>query len=192
VPGANHVLANQKNKSFNDRPAFGLGPILCYDSDGMSTEDGFVVTRFQISAGGVVYRLTPNQDVEVVLIAHRKGESWRLPKGRIEAGETLHETALREVTEETGLTTEILEELRPIEYSFWWYRDKGRVRYHKKVYFYLMSFVEGDFALHDAEVADVRWMPISRATCLVAYRQEQEVLDLARERISQRHQKRSR
>ncbi len=49
------------------------------------------------AAGGVVY----NQKNEILLI-HRRG-FWDLPKGKIDDGETLEQTAIREVEEETGL-----------------------------------------------------------------------------------------
>jgi 8-oxo-dGTP pyrophosphatase MutT (NUDIX family) len=49
------------------------------------------------AAGGVVQ----NRDNEVLLI-FRRG-FWDLPKGKIDAGETVEEAALREVEEETGL-----------------------------------------------------------------------------------------
>jgi 8-oxo-dGTP pyrophosphatase MutT (NUDIX family) len=143
--------------------------------------------RSQVSAGGVIYRCRASRQIEVALIAHRKGESWRLPKGRTEPGETLRETALREVREETGLCAEIVSELQPIEYCFWWQEDGQRVRYCKRVYFYLMRYLSGDISGHDLEVEDVRWFQIERARQIVAYRQEQEVIDLARERILARH-----
>lgn len=50
------------------------------------------------AAGGVVY----NTKKEILLI-HRRG-FWDLPKGKEEKGETIKETAIREVEEETGLT----------------------------------------------------------------------------------------
>lgn len=49
------------------------------------------------AAGGVVY----NAKNEILLI-HRRG-FWDLPKGKMEEGETIEETAVREVEEETGL-----------------------------------------------------------------------------------------
>lgn len=49
------------------------------------------------AAGGVVY----NTEGKVLMI-HRRG-SWDLPKGKIDAGETPEQAAVREVQEETGL-----------------------------------------------------------------------------------------
>lgn len=55
-----------------------------------------------ISAGGVV--LWPGQhEVEVLMCGRTADGLWALPKGTPEEGETLDETALREVREETGV-----------------------------------------------------------------------------------------
>ena len=51
------------------------------------------------AAGGVVF----NQKNEILLI-HRRG-FWDLPKGKIEKNETAEQAAIREVIEETGLTS---------------------------------------------------------------------------------------
>ena len=59
------------------------------------------------SAGGVVLR-TENDGRLSVALCHRRAESlWALPKGTPEQGESVADTALREVTEETGLQVEI-------------------------------------------------------------------------------------
>ena len=58
------------------------------------------------AAGGVVYN-TKNE----ILLIHRRG-FWDLPKGKMEDGETIEETAIREVEEETGLTNVMI--LKPI------------------------------------------------------------------------------
>lgn len=55
-----------------------------------------------LAAGGLVH----NEHNEVLLI-HRRGK-WDLPKGKLEKGEKLEECAVREVEEETGLTSVML------------------------------------------------------------------------------------
>ena len=49
-------------------------------------------------SGGVV--LNKNKDV---LIVNQRGNSWSLPKGHVESGEVLLETAKREIYEESGI-----------------------------------------------------------------------------------------
>ncbi len=50
------------------------------------------------SAGGVVV----NESGKVVIVS-QNGDSWSLPKGHVESGEALRETAVREIFEETGI-----------------------------------------------------------------------------------------
>ncbi len=63
-------------------------------------------------AGGVVLL-----DGQLVLRRNAKGE-YLFPKGHVEEGETLEETALREVAEEVGVEAEILGELGEIRFSY--------------------------------------------------------------------------
>ncbi|MBI1972040.1 MAG: NUDIX domain-containing protein [Candidatus Aenigmarchaeota archaeon] len=51
---------------------------------------------------GVVFRKFPD-GVKFLLLKRRGSDWWELPKGGVDAGETLREAALREVREETGL-----------------------------------------------------------------------------------------
>ena len=152
----------------------------------MSPHNDSQPTRDQLSAGGVVYRADGTGVIEVVIITHRSGEPWRLPKGRVERGESLEDAARREAREETGLEAEIVDDLKPIDYWFWWRENEQRVRYHKTVHFFLMRCLSGDIADHDAEVEDVRWLPIAQAREAVGYREEQEVIALAEERLKAR------
>ena len=109
---------------------------------------------------------------------------WSLAKGTPDAGETLEETALREVREETGLDVEMQAPIKSIDY---WFADRGGdVRYHKTVHFYLMAPVGGDTSLHDPEFDIVEWFPSERALEVLQYANEVEVLRLALELISLR------
>ena len=109
---------------------------------------------------------------------------WSLAKGTPDAGETLEETALREVREETGLDVEMQAPIKSIDY---WFADRaGDVRYHKTVHFYLMVPVGGDTSLHDPEFDVVEWFSSERALEVLQYANEVQVLRQALELISLR------
>jgi 8-oxo-dGTP pyrophosphatase MutT (NUDIX family) len=107
---------------------------------------------------------------------------WSLAKGTPDVGETLEETALREVREETGLDVEIQANIKSIDY---WFSDRvGEVRYHKTVHFYLMVPIGGNTGQHDPEFDVVEWFPSQRALEVLQYANEVEVLRQALELIS--------
>ena len=127
-----------------------------------------------VSAGGIVTR-TGSNGVEVLLCGRASPPLWALPKGTPESGETREETALREVSEETGL--EVRAEGFVDQIDYWFVRSSDRVRCHKTVYFYLMSPTGGDIALHDAEFDDVRWFAAPDALKTMTYGNEAKVVE---------------
>jgi 8-oxo-dGTP pyrophosphatase MutT (NUDIX family) len=139
-------------------------------------------TRQETSCGGVVCRRNDAGQLEVVLIATHGRERWALPKGLTHQSETLEETAVREVREETGLTARILEPFEPIEYWFWWGQPGRKTRHHKKVHYFLMAYLSGDVADHDHEVDDAQWFPIEQAIQLASYKSERQLLEQTQHR----------
>ena len=136
-----------------------------------------------VSAGGVVYRKV-NGRIETVLCGRDHPVRWSLAKGTPDPGESMEQTALREVREETGLEVEIEEPIRSIDY---WFADReSDVRYHKTVHFYLMNPVGGNTDQHDPEFDVVQWFPSEEALETLAYTNEADVLRKALELISQR------
>jgi 8-oxo-dGTP pyrophosphatase MutT (NUDIX family) len=107
---------------------------------------------------------------------------WALPKGTPDQGETLEETAVREVKEETGLCVEIEATLGNIEY--WFARASERV--HKKVYFYLMGERGGSFDDHDLEFDVIQWIVAGQALQTLTYPTEREVVRRALETLGSR------
>lgn len=114
---------------------------------------------------------------EVVLCGRTHERLWGLPKGTPLPGESLEQTAVREVTEETGLLVEIERKVGDIEY--WFSRSELGVRFHKRVHLYLMAPVGGDTAHHDHEYDTVRWFPIDAAARLLTYANEADILGRA-------------
>jgi 8-oxo-dGTP diphosphatase len=141
--------------------------------------------REQVSAGGVVFRRY-NERTEVVLVAVGPQNRWQLPKGLVEPDEKPEPAAVREAREEAGVTSEIVSHIETVEYWFAGLDGGEKVRFHKRVHFYLLRYISGDPKDHDWEVNDARWVPIDEAAGQLAFENERRVVDQARERIKDR------
>lgn len=137
--------------------------------------------RDTVSAGGVVFR-RGDDGVEIILVSRRSPKLFALPKGTPAAGETLEETAIREVREETGLEPSILDEIDVVRYFF---MDGDGTRVDKMVHFFLMEAVGGDIADHDHEFDDVGWYHLGEAERLMTHRNQMHILHRAAELIGQ-------
>ncbi|MBI4846680.1 MAG: NUDIX hydrolase [Candidatus Omnitrophica bacterium] len=135
-------------------------------------------TEREVSAGGVVFEKIDDK-YNVLLIGRKNNTVLCLPKGKIEKGESVQETALREVNEETGANAEIISHLNDVHY---WYCDmKRQRRLNKTVHFFLMEFKGGDITKHDTEVDSVAWFDIEDAIAKVSYESEKHTLEKARD-----------
>jgi len=133
-------------------------------------------TEAQVSAGGVVVR-GAGDAAEVVLISVGPQLRWQLPQGLVEMGEPPEQTAAREVHEEAGVEADLVAPIDVIEY--WYVASRGgeKVRYHKRVHFYLFRYRRGDVSDHDHEVNEARWVPAADAASVLAFANERRVME---------------
>jgi len=138
--------------------------------------------RRELSAGGLVWRRGPGDTLQVVLVRPAGRDTWVLPKGHVERGETVTEAALREAREETGVNAAIAEPLGEVSYIF---SQRRRARgkpttIFKRVHFYLMEYQGGALADHDDEIAEARWVEIGEAERLLTHENERLLVARAR------------
>lgn len=131
-----------------------------------------------VSAGGIVYKFN-NDGLSILLCGRREGNMWGLPKGTPDAGETLEQTASREITEETGLKGTLQDKIGEIHY---WFTRKG-IRYNKTVHFYIFSPTGGAIEDHDPEFDFVSWFLWEDALNKLTYKDEIAIVKQAIEAL---------
>lgn len=130
-------------------------------------------TKRAVSAGGVVYQYQ-NGSIDILLCGRDDTGSWSLPKGTPHQGESLEETATREVTEETGLDVAVQDKIGNVDY--WFVVKSQDTRFHKTVYYYLMRPMGGDTSRHDEEYDIVKWFPAEEALKVMTYANEADIV----------------
>ncbi len=116
-----------------------------------------------LAAGGVVRR-----GARILVIHRPKYGDWTLPKGKLDAGESFEEAAVREVEEETGFVCELGEEIASTTYT----DHKGR---EKLVRYWEMTVVGGTFTPND-EVDEIRWTTPDEARTLLSYERDRALV----------------
>jgi 8-oxo-dGTP pyrophosphatase MutT (NUDIX family) len=125
-------------------------------------------TPVVVAAGGVVYRTVNRHIVEYALVHRPAYDDWSLPKGKLQAGETEEEAAIREVDEETGMRCRVVRALGTTSYI----DRKGRP---KVVYYWLMRAIGGRFS-PNGEIDELRWLELGPAIGLLSYDRDRTLL----------------
>jgi 8-oxo-dGTP diphosphatase len=123
-----------------------------------------------LAAGAVLWRRS-GRGIEVALIHRPRYDDWSFPKGKRKPGEDLLETAIREVTEETGLRPVLGRPLLTARYQ-----SGGRP---KRVDYWAARPAPGGSGPFRPghEVNDLEWLPLAAARARLSYPRDVAMLD---------------
>ncbi|HEX6347537.1 NUDIX hydrolase [Umezawaea sp.] len=118
------------------------------------------------AAGAVLWR-DENGTVEVAVVHRPRYDDWSLPKGKLDAGETVPAAAVREVREETGYHAVLGRHVSQVHYKAF-----GRP---KVVDYFSARALRGSF-VPNSESDELRWLPVAEAAALVTRQLDRDVL----------------
>lgn len=126
-----------------------------------------------VAAGAVVWKLVDGR-VRVLLVHRTQHKDVTIPKGKVDPGETLPHTAVREIAEETGFDVELGAPLGTVEYVL----PNGR---EKVVHYWSAEVDPGAAERHtyeaNGEILALEWVPIAKAAKRLTYEHDADVLD---------------
>ena len=125
------------------------------------------------AAGALCWRVV--NDRIVILVVHRtKYGDVTIPKGKVDPGETLPQTAVREIREETGLAVTLGVPLGMLSYPL----SSGR---EKVVHYWAAEVtdraIEQSTFVPNAEIAAIEWVTLKKARTYLSYKRDLEILD---------------
>ena len=131
------------------------------------------------SAGAVIFRRQGNKIYYLLL--HYEAGHWDFPKGHIEKGETIEETAQREVEEETGIKNiKFVKGFK--EWIKYFYKSKnGNVM---KIVTYLLAETKKREVKISWEHIGFKWLPYKEALEQLTFQNSKEILKKAQQYLT--------
>ncbi|HIW91606.1 MAG TPA: NUDIX hydrolase [Candidatus Corynebacterium avicola] len=131
---------------------------------------GAVLWRRTSPAGPGTAETAADGEIEVAVIHRPHYDDWSLPKGKVDKGESLPQTASREILEETGYSPTLGWLLGHVHYPV---QKKTKV-----VYYWTAEVTEGEFVAND-EVDVLEWVTPEEAAKRVSYDADRDVIAAA-------------
>lgn len=126
--------------------------------------------RYETSAGGVV------AFGNAILLLKKYNGDWVLPKGKVEPNETIRDTGIREVAEESGVKAEVVRYLGAIHYVYQasWARNES---IYKTVHWFLMrSRTMRCFPQRNEGFVEARFIHMDRVLDMMKYPDERRMI----------------
>lgn len=140
----------------------------------------------ETSAGAVVFRTNKATRMREFLLIQSLGGYWGLPKGKLEAGETPRQAALREIQEETGLTVDLFPDFE--QATSYLFKNRAGQLVSKKVTYYIAEVVNADVKIDHEHVA-WEWVPFAEAVRRFSFENMRQILQVSEQYIGQsRHE----
>jgi 8-oxo-dGTP pyrophosphatase MutT (NUDIX family) len=115
-------------------------------------------------------------------ISYRGDDFWIFPKGHAESGESPVEAALRELTEETGVSEVTIDTSAPISISYSFIHEGVRI---EKVVEYRIGYCENKSTniSQPHEIKELRWCTFEEARELVTHQNTKDVLSQVEQQL---------
>lgn len=132
------------------------------------------------SAGTIVYR-TKNNIKEFLLIQGKRKNVWGFPKGHVEKGENVKDTAIRETREEAGINVQLCEGFKHDMH----YNPAKNAR--KTVTFYIATTKDTNVRIQKEEIIDYAWLEYDKAMKRLSFENSRNTLRLAKKYLEKRN-----
>jgi len=127
-----------------------------------------------LAAGAVVWKVTPKGKLRILVVHRTQHKDVSLPKGKLDPGETLPETAVREIAEETGLIVALGAPLGVVEYDL--PGGKPKVVYYWAAETDALAIANSTFVSND-EIEQLTWLSLKKARALLSYPHDVDIVE---------------
>lgn len=113
-----------------------------------------------------------NKDNRILMIRTKDSNSWNIPSGGVEVGETAEEACIREISEETGYETKIVKELHT--------KNTIIKEYKVTTQYFLCEVTGGEIQYQDPdeEIEEISWKNSNEfSKLMLTYPEDQEVIE---------------
>ncbi|MGO3885487.1 MAG: NUDIX hydrolase [Mycetocola sp.] len=130
--------------------------------------------RAIFAAGALCWRTTSKGAIKILLVHRPSHNDISLPKGKVDPGETLPQTAVREIKEETGLSVVLGAPLGINRYTI--SGDRTKIVHYWAAEVTRAAIRHSDFVPND-EISGLQWVGLRKAKKLLSYGHDVDIVE---------------